>query len=88
MGFRYNDLYYPEASYNKWDETALIYSLHAVNHVLKCRPRNWTACLHLPALVAQLVIANIELVVATHFNETPSHNYKFSRIQLRIILTR
>ena len=34
---RYNDLYYPEATYDKWEETAHVYSLHAINHILKSR---------------------------------------------------
>lgn len=35
----YSDLYYPEASHEHWDEVSIIYTLHAVNHVLKTRKK-------------------------------------------------
>lgn len=35
----YSDLYYPEASHEHWEEVRTIYTLHAVNHVLKTRKR-------------------------------------------------
>lgn len=35
----YSDLYYPEASHEHWDEVNIIYTLHAVNHVLKTRKK-------------------------------------------------
>lgn len=35
----YLDLYYPEASHEHWDEVNIVYTLHAVNHVLKTRKR-------------------------------------------------
>lgn len=35
----YLDLYYPEASHEHWDEVTIIYSLHALNHVLKTKKK-------------------------------------------------
>lgn len=35
----YLDLYYPEATHEHWEEVTIIYTLHAVNHVLKTRKK-------------------------------------------------
>lgn len=35
----YSDLYFPEASHERWEEIRTVYTLHAVNHVLKTRKK-------------------------------------------------
>ena len=35
----YIDLYYPDATYQKWDDITNVYSIHVVNHILKTRAR-------------------------------------------------
>ncbi|CAL4180095.1 unnamed protein product, partial [Meganyctiphanes norvegica] len=35
----YSDLYYPEATHNRWDELRMVYCLHAINHILKTRSK-------------------------------------------------
>ncbi|XP_047493817.1 U3 small nucleolar RNA-associated protein 25 homolog [Penaeus chinensis] len=35
----YSDLYFPEASHERWEEIRTVYTLHAVNHILKTRKK-------------------------------------------------
>ncbi|XP_018016426.1 U3 small nucleolar RNA-associated protein 25 homolog [Hyalella azteca] len=35
----YSDLYYPSSTHEKWDDVTKVYSIHALNHVLKTRTR-------------------------------------------------
>lgn len=35
----YSDLYFPEATHERWEEIRTVYTLHAVNHVLKTRKK-------------------------------------------------
>lgn len=35
----YSDLYFPEATHERWEEFRTVYTLHAINHVLKTRKK-------------------------------------------------
>nr|XP_027213158.1 digestive organ expansion factor homolog [Penaeus vannamei] len=35
----YSDLYFPEATHERWEEIRTVYTLHAINHVLKTRKK-------------------------------------------------